>query len=174
MKIAELKGEKNLEALSKRLLGLHGKTTGKKNTVELEAALLRVNPELAKIGKLQPGTTVLVPDEFAVAPEQASRPADSLGAAALARMEKALADAREFLAQEQTKSPQATELEAWVKSDIPRKSSKETATQKKSVANAATAVKALTKEQAESFKTHSKALEGIAKKFASFREQHRS
>lgn len=174
MKIATLKGEKNVEALSKRLLGLHGKTSAKKSAAELAAALLRVNPQLENVGKLEPGTTVLVPDEFALAPEEASRPADSLGAAAMARMEKALADARAFLAREQTKSPQATELEAWLKGDRAKKSSKETAVQNKVLTNAATTIKAVAKEQAESPKAHNKSLDTIEKKFAAFREQHAS
>ena len=53
MNIAELKGEKTVKALVKRLLGEQPKGRAKKTEAEMEAALLRVNPHLNQIDSLE-------------------------------------------------------------------------------------------------------------------------
>ncbi len=49
MNIAELKGEKTVKTLAKRLLAEPSKKTKKTTNAEMEAALLRLNPQLNQI-----------------------------------------------------------------------------------------------------------------------------
>jgi hypothetical protein len=67
MNIAELKGEKTVKTLAKRLLAEPYKKTKKTTNAEMEAALLRLNPQLNQIRELKEGTPIVVPGEFALA-----------------------------------------------------------------------------------------------------------
>lgn len=75
MNIAEFKGEKTVSALAKRLLAEPGKDTAKTTQREMEAALLRLNPQLSKIGELNKGTPIVVPNNFALDPTESTLPA---------------------------------------------------------------------------------------------------
>ena len=68
MNIAQLKGEKTVKTLAKRLLAEPSKKTKKTTSAEMEAALLRLNPQLSNIRDLEEGTPIVVPGEFALAP----------------------------------------------------------------------------------------------------------
>ena len=90
MNIAELKGEKTVETLAKRLLAEPSKDTPKTTQAEMEAALLRLNPHLSQIGDLEKGTPIVVPDDFSLAPEQSDRSDAGIGGrTAAARGERA-------------------------------------------------------------------------------------
>jgi hypothetical protein len=64
MNIAELKSEKTISTLAKRLLAEPSK--------EMVAALLRPNPHLKQIGHLKKGTAILVPEEFRLAASESA------------------------------------------------------------------------------------------------------
>lgn len=59
MNIAELKREKTVKTLAKRLLAEPSKKTRKTTNAEMEAALLRLNPQLNQIRELKEGTPTL-------------------------------------------------------------------------------------------------------------------
>ena len=44
----------------------------------MEAALLRLNPQLDQIGELEKGAPIVVPDRLALAPEESAAPTRSL------------------------------------------------------------------------------------------------
>jgi hypothetical protein len=175
MNIAELKGEKTVKALTKRLLAPQskGKTAAKTSEAEMEAGLLRLNPQLQKIGRLKHGTTVVVPDNFPLAREESQSPSSSLGEAAMQRMEETLANARATLKEQNARLPaQSSDLKSWLKSDHAKSLSKKTPRLKKVFATAAQAAKDLPNEQAASEATQRKALDAIEKKLAAFRARH--
>jgi hypothetical protein len=95
MNIAELKGEKNVKTLAKRLLAEPSKDTPKTTQVEMEAALIRLNPHLSQIGELEKGTPIVVPDGFGRAPEQSTTPTRGLAEELLQRAESVLDTLRE-------------------------------------------------------------------------------
>ena len=70
MNIAELKGEKTVKALAKRLLAAPSSDTPKTTQAEMEVALIHLNPHLNQIGDLEKGTPIVVPDNFGLAPAQ--------------------------------------------------------------------------------------------------------
>ena len=90
MNIAELKGEKTVKTLAKRLLAEPSKDTPKTTQAEMEAALIRLNPQLSQIGDLEKGTPIVVPDHFALAPEESATPTRGLAEELLQRAESAL------------------------------------------------------------------------------------
>ena len=83
MNIAEIKGEKTVKTLAKRLLAEPSKKTRKTTNAEMEAALLRLNPQLNKIGQLKEGTPIVVPGEFALADGESFTPSRNLTEALL-------------------------------------------------------------------------------------------
>jgi len=90
MNIAELKGEKTVKTLAKRLLAEPSNKTKKTTNAEMEAALLRLNPQLSQIGDLEKGTPILVPDEFVLAAEESFTPSRSLAEELLRQSEGAV------------------------------------------------------------------------------------
>ena len=118
MNIAELKGEKNVKTLAKRLLAEPSKKTKKTTNAEMEAALLRLNPQLSQIGDLEKGTAILVPDEFALAADESFTPSRGLTEELLRQSEEAVSRLRAVLKERIERSAEESERVAtWLKSE---------------------------------------------------------
>ena len=172
MNIAEFKGEKTVTALARRLLAEPGNDTPKTTQAEMEAALLRLNPQLNKIGALDKGTPIVVPDNFALDPTESTPPAGSLGAELLQQAESALANLRATLkARSDEFTVQAEQVQTWLKSQQAKDLMKETPDLKDTFSAAASAAKAAPKEQAAALTAETKALEKVAIQVTNFREE---
>src|SRR5437762_1766112 len=118
MNIAELKGEKTLKTLAKRLLAEPSKKTKKTTNAEMEAALLRLNPQLSQIGDLEKGTPILVPDEFAIADDESFTPLRGLTEELLRQSEEAVSRLRAVLKERIERSTEESErVTTWLKSE---------------------------------------------------------
>jgi len=170
MNIAEFKGEKTVSALAKRLLAEPTSDTPKTTPAAMEAALLRLNPQLNKIGDLDKGTPIVVPDNFALDPAESTLPAGSLAAELLQQAEAALANLRATLrARSEEFTAQANEVQTWLKSAQAKDLLKETPELKETFTAAANAAKAAPKEQATALTAETKALDKVATNLKVFR-----
>jgi hypothetical protein len=170
MNVAEFKGEKTVSALAKRLLAEPSKNTPKATQAEMEAALLRLNPQLNKIGDLDKGTPLVVPDDFALDPAESTPPAGSLAAQLLQQAEDALANLRATLKSRSDEfTAQATQVQTWLKSQQAKDLVKETPELKDAFSNAASAAKAVPKEQAAVLTAETKALDSVSDQVKTFR-----
>jgi len=170
MNIAEFKGEKTVSALAKRLLAEPTNDTPKTTQAAMEAALLRLNPQLNKIGDLDKGTPLVVPDNFALDPTESTPPAGSLAAELLQQAEAALANLRATLkARSDEFTAQADQVQSWLKSQQAKDLVKETPELKEAFSAAASAAKAAPKEQAALLTAETKAIEKVAEQVQTFR-----
>lgn len=170
MNIAEFKGEKTVSALAKRLLAEPGKDTAKTTQREMEAALLRLNPQLSKIGELNKGTPIVVPDNFALDPTESTLPAGSLGEELLRQAESALANLRATLkARSEEFTIQAEQVQTWLKSQQAKDLVKETPDLKETFSAAASAARAAPKEQASALEAETAALDKVTSEVKTFR-----
>ena len=170
MNIAEFKGEKTVSALATRLLAAPIRDTPPATPAEMEAALLRLNPDLRRIGELEPGTPIVVPDNFALNPTESTLPAGSLGAELLQQAESALANLRSTLkARSEEFTAQATEVQTWLKSQAAKDLAKESPELKDAFSAGANAAKAAPKEQAAALSVETKALDQGAAQVKTFR-----
>src|SRR3954468_6287882 len=118
MNIAELKGEKTVKALAKRLLAEQPKSRAKKTEADMEAALLRANPHLKQIDSLDKGTPVIVPEEFALDRDESASPFTGMAEDLLKQSETVLEDIREQIAAQVRQSAEETErAQQWIQSD---------------------------------------------------------
>jgi enamine deaminase RidA (YjgF/YER057c/UK114 family) len=172
MNIAELKGEKTVKTLAKRLLADPTKDTPANTQAQMEAALLRLNPQLNQIGELDKGTPIIVPDDLPLDPAQSVTPTKSLGAELLQQAEAALGGIQAVLkAQAAQPATQINQVQAWLKSDQAKALLKQTPALKEAFSSAASAAKALPKEQAATASAQAKALAEIQSQLAAFRAQ---
>jgi hypothetical protein len=170
MNIAELKGEKTVKTLAKRLLAEPSKDTPKTTQAEMEASLLRLNPQLAKIGDLEKGAAIVVPDGFGLDPEQSTTPLRGLADLLLQRAETALTDLRATLKEQAAQQAERTErVQAWLKDDQAKELGKQSPELKAVFTDAATAVKVLPKEQDATITAETKALDKVAAEVKDFR-----
>ena len=170
MNIAELKGEKSVKTLAKRLLAEPGKDTPRTTQGEMEAALLRLNPQLSQIGDLEKGAPIIVPDTFALAPEESSKPTLALTDELLRQAEATLISLQEVIKKRSEQfTAQSDEVQKWVKSQAAKDLVKESPELKEILSDAASAAKTFPKEQAAVVTTETKALEKVAEKVKSFR-----
>jgi hypothetical protein len=159
MNIAESKGEKTVEALSRRLLAQPFKGHSKRSNKEMQAALLRLNPHLSKIGDLKKGTPILVPEEFRLAENESVNPLREMARGLLQQSEDALTKFRAMLNERRAESAERTSrVKAWLKSAQAKELLRKTPELKKVFASAAAVAKGLPKEQAEAIAAHLKAL----------------
>jgi hypothetical protein len=170
MNVAEFQGEKTVSALAKRLLAEPGTNTPKATQAEMEAALLRLNPQLSKIGELDQGTPIVVPDNFALDPAESSAPAGSLADELLAQAEAALANLRATLkARSDEFTAQADQVQTFLKSQQAKDLVKETPELKETFSAAASAAKAAPKEQAALLTAETKAIADVSEQVKTFR-----
>jgi hypothetical protein len=90
MNIAALKGEATVGTLAKRLLGEPSKRSSKTSDSGLEAALVHLNPHLSHIGDLEKGTSILVPEELALAADESIKPLREMAEELVRQSEDAL------------------------------------------------------------------------------------
>ena len=172
MNIAQLKGEQTVKALAERLLAEPTKDTPKTNQAEMEAALLRLNPHLKQIRKLEKGTPILVPDAFALASDESVPPLRGRADELLRRSKEALMMLRAELKERTAQSvEQSDRVQTWLKSEQAEEFLRRFPELKKVFANAAAAAKALPKEQNAALAAQTKALEEVQSQLASFRRQ---
>ena len=174
MNITELKGEKTIKALVKRVLDQPSKKGARKTTEsEMEAALLRLNPHLRGIADLEAGTPVLLPEKFPLARDESSSLAGDAaellqGAeAALKSASAALADSVEQAGQ------QAERVRTWLKGDGPKEMLRGGPGRKETFSSAAAAAKTLRKEQTALAEAEEKALGEVQAELARFLENSR-
>src|SRR6478672_12186140 len=94
MNIAELKGERTVKTLAKRLLAEPSKKTKNSTNSEMEAALLRLNPQLNQIRELEGGTPIVVPVEFPLDGDESFTPSRGLTEALLQQARDAVTKLR--------------------------------------------------------------------------------
>jgi hypothetical protein len=170
MNIAELEGEKTVKTLAKRLLAEPTKDTPKTTQAEMEAALLRLNPQLSQIGDLEKGAPIVVPDGFALAPDESAAPTRALTDELLRQAESALASLRTVIQQRTEQfSAQSNQVQAWLKSQQAKDLVKESPELKAVFTDAATATKVLPKEQDATITAETKALDKVAAEVKVFR-----
>ena len=170
MNIAELKGEKTVKTLAKRLLAEPSKDTPKTTQAEMEAALIRLNPHLGQIGELEKGTPIVVPDGFGLAPEQSTTPTRGLAEELLQRAESALDTLRETIKEQAARSAaESDRVQTWLKSDQAKELVKQSPELKEVFSGAASAAKTVPKERSAAIAAEGKALDRVQVQLANFR-----
>ena len=172
MNIATLQSEKTVKSLAARLLAEPTKDTPKSSQTELEAALVRLNPQLNKISELDPGTPIVVPDGFALAPNESDVPMQALADELLQQAESALKNLRVAIKERSDQfTAQSEQVQTWLKSQQAKDLVKESPGLKDVFSNAATAAKTVAKEQPVALTAQAKALDKVAAQVAAFRVQ---
>jgi len=170
MNIAELKGEKTVKTLAKRLLAEPSKKTRKTTSAEMEAALLRLNPQLNQIRELKEGTPVVVPGEFPLADDESFTPSRGLTEALLQQAGDALSRLRAVVKERVVRSAQENErLQTWLKSAEAKEVVRQSPELKETFSSAATAAKTLAKKQGEALSIEENALGKIKSQLTAFR-----
>jgi len=170
MNIAELKGEKTLKTLAKRLLAEPSKKTKKTTNAEMEAALLRLNPQLSQIRDLEEGTPILVPNEFALAADESFTPSRGLTEALLHQAQEAVSRLRGVLKERVANSAEETDrVQTWLKTGAAKEFLRRSPELKEAFPSAAAAAKTLAKEQNAALAAQMKALEKVQSQLAAFR-----
>jgi hypothetical protein len=169
MNIAELRGEKTVKTLAKRLLAEPSKKTKKTTNAEMEAALLRLNPQLNQIRDLKEGTPILVPGEFALAADESFTPSRGLTEALLRQAEEAVSRVRATLKERVANSAEETDrVQSWLKSEQAKDFVRHSPELKEALSGAGTAAKTLAKEQNAALAEQMKALEKVQSQLAAF------
>lgn len=170
MNIAELKGEKTVKTLAKRLLAEPSKKTKKTTNAEMEAALLRLNPQLNQIRELKEGTAIVVPGEFALADDESFTPSRDLTEVLLQQARDAVSRLRAVVKERVKSSAEETvRLQTWLKSAEAKEFIRQSPQLKESFSNAANATKTLAKKQAEILSNEESALGKIKSQLVAFR-----
>lgn len=170
MNIAELKGEKTVKTLAKRLLAEPTKDTPKMTQAEMEAALLRLNPQLNQIGDLEKGAPIVVPDQFALAPEESAAPTRALTDDLLRQAENTLGILKVLIKQRTEQfATQSDQVQTWLKSQQAKDLVKESPELKAVFTDAANAAKVLPKEQDATITAETKALDKVEAEVKVFR-----
>ena len=170
MNIAELKGEKTVKTLAKRLLAEPSQKTTKTTNAKMEAALLRLNPQLKEIRDLKEGTPILVPDEFALAADESLTPSRGLTEALLRQAEEAVSRLQATLKERAARSTEETDrVQSWLKTEQAKEFVRQSPDLKEVFSGAGTAAKTLAKEQAAALSAEESALGKIKSQLAAFR-----
>jgi enamine deaminase RidA (YjgF/YER057c/UK114 family) len=173
--ITALGNATSVKTLATRLLAAPGKDAPAASQAKMEAALVRLNPQLSQIGNLDKETPIIVPDGFTLAPKQAFAPMQSLGEELLQQAELALDNLRavmqERLAQFQS---QTDEVQTWLKGSQAKDLVKESPELKDVFSSAAEAAKTVAKEQPAALAVQIKALDKVQTQLTVFRTQRAS
>jgi hypothetical protein len=171
MNIAELHGEKSVRALARRLLAARakGEERGRERETELEAALLRLNPQLEGVAQLEKGTPVLVPEGFGLAAEETNDPRRALSRELTVEAERLLGLLEKSIQESAEQSLAEVErVQAWLKSDQPKQLLRESAELKEVFSAGAAAVRKVTKEQSDTVAAEMRGLETVREELADF------
>lgn len=174
MNITELKGEKTVKALAKRLLepAAGAKSAKASSESELEAALLRLNPHLQGIADLEKGTPVLVPDTFALVRGESTAAGSGAGTAEDLLREAGLALESLRAALENSLAETGAEAErvqSWLKGGQAKEILERQPELKEAFGATAAAAKNLRKEHAALIAAEEKELDKLQAALASFR-----
>jgi hypothetical protein len=171
MNIAELKGEKTVKTLAKRLLAEPSKKTKKTTNTEMEAALLRLNPQLSQIGDLEKGTPILVPDKFVLAADESFTPSRDLAEGMLRQTEEAVSRLQAVLHERVARfTEESDRVATWLKSEQAKEFLRRSPELKEVFSSAAVSAKTAPKEQAAAVATEVKALDKVRAQLAKFRK----
>lgn len=171
MNIAELKGEKTVKTLAKRLLAEPSNKTKKTTNAEMEVALLRLNPQLSQISNLKEGTPILVPDEFVLAADESFTPSRGLTEELLRQSEEAMSTLRAVLKERVAHSAEERDRVAiWLKSNQAKEFLRRSPELKEVFSGGAAAAKTASKEQAAAVASEVKALDKVQAQLAKFRK----
>ena len=175
MSIAELRGEKSVKTLAKRLLAKPSTDTPQGTQAEMEAALLRLNPQLNQIGDLENGTPIVVPDNFALASGQSTSATPALTTGLLDQAEKTLANLRAAVKESvELFATQTSQALDWLKSPAADELVRQSPKLKDVFSNAASAVETAAKEQSAGLTAESQRLYRVQSQLAKFRDDFRS
>ena len=169
MKIGELKGEKTVRALVRRLLKeSHTKTSPS----ELEATLLRLNPHLSRIARLDEGTPILLPPDLASGGEGAA-PLEGIAGELVRQAEGALKDLRAALKDDAAQiGEEAGQAQAWLTSEAAKRTARETPELKKEFSNTLAAAKKVRHQHAALLAEHEKSLQKLQAELVQFHRKH--
>jgi hypothetical protein len=168
-RIAELK-EKSLKTLAKRLLARSGSEMSSATNNEMEAALLRLNPQLSRIRELPKGIGILVPDEFVLAPGESVTPSRRAGDELLRQAEQAASSFRAVLKEQVARSAEETErVQRWLKSAEAKEFVRRSPALEEMFAKAASESKALPKDRGAALSAEDKSLNKVLAHLQSFR-----
>ena len=164
MKVAELKNDKTVEALAKRLVK---ESQSKTNATELAATLLRLNPHLSQIDRLEAGTPILLPPDFSASDEAEPLPDSSkqLIQEAGSALESLRAVLRESAAQE---GEDVDRAQAWIKGEQGKEVLRELPELKEEFSKTVSAAGELRKEQAAAYAGQEKLLRKLQTDLADF------
>ena len=170
MNIAQLKGEKTVKTLAKRLLAEPSKKTKNTTNAEMEAALLRLNPQLSNIRDLEEGTPIVVPGEFALAADESFTPSRGLTEALLREAEDAVSRVQALLKERIARSAEETDrVQSWLKTDEAKEFLRRSPELKEVFSSATTAAKTLAKDEASALSAEDSALGKVRSQLAAFR-----
>jgi hypothetical protein len=175
MNIAELKNEKTVASLAKRLFKRSSKTRGDTSEREMEAALLRLNPHLKNIAGLEPGTPILVPENFTLNANESDDPRADLARELVRESAVSLKALRGAL---RTAGAEANEqsgrVQSWLKSEQAKRMSERAPRVKEAFASAAAAAATAAKERTAELGAEDKALRKVEASLADFLKSPRS
>jgi hypothetical protein len=137
----------------------------------MEAALLRLNPQLHQIRELKEGTPIVVPGEFALAADESFTPSRAVTEALLQQARRDAVSRLRAVVKERVErsAEEADRVQTWLKSAQAKEFVRHSPELKESFSNAATAAKTLAKEQAEALLAEESALGKIKSQLAAFR-----
>ena len=136
----------------------------------MEAALLRLNPQLNQIRELKDGTPIVVPDEFALAADESFTPSRALTEPLLQQARDAVWRLRAVVKERVERSAEeADRVQTWLKSEQAKEFARQSPELKESFSSAATAAKTVAKEQTEALSAEESALGKIKSQLAVFR-----
>jgi hypothetical protein len=174
MRIAELRGEKTVKTLAMRLLAKPSTDTPQSTQAEMEAALLRLNPQLNQIGDLENGVPIVVPDKFALAPGQSISPAPALTSVLLDQVETNLAGLRAAIKESaELFATRNNQAQSWLQSPPAEELVRQSPKLKSVLSNAASAAEAAAKEQSVSLTAELQKLDSLQSQLAKFRDDSR-
>jgi len=169
MNIAELRDEKTVASLAKRLFK-HSSTTGAKGSQdEMEAALLRLNPHLKNIAGLEAGTPILVPENFKINVTESGDPRNDLARQILQESAVSLRTFRGTLRERGAETnEQLARVQTWLKSEQAKRMAERAPNVREAFAAAAAAAASVAKERAAELEAEDKALRKVEASFAEF------
>jgi hypothetical protein len=171
--ITTLGSATTVQTLAKRLLVAPGKDAPAASQSKMEAALVRLNPQLSRISDLNKETPIIVPDGFTLAPTQSFPAMQSLGEELLRQAEAAVENLRGIIAERSDQfKAQTDEVQTWLKGQQAKDLVKESPELKDVFSSAADAAKTVAKEQPAALALQAKALDKVKTQFAAFRDQH--
>jgi hypothetical protein len=136
----------------------------------MEAALLRLNPQLNQIRDLKEGTPIVVPGDFHLAADESFTPSRGLTEALLQQARETVSKLRAVMKERVERSAEeADRVQTWLKSAQAKELVRHSPELKEVFCDAGSAAKTVAKEQAEALSAEESALGKIKSQLAAFR-----